>query len=126
MTTARRAVATHRPDLAAPPPPPDGPGPFGFSDSDRVRMILSGAGWAQIQLQPFTVDCAFPVEHLPLFVRRLAPAGVDLETVSPTDRDALLHRIEEAYTPFVKDGHVTFTAACWSICARTRKAKAAC
>ena len=34
--------------------PPDAPGPFAFGDPDRVRSVLSGGGWSDIRIEPFT------------------------------------------------------------------------
>jgi SAM-dependent methyltransferase len=33
------------------PPPADAPGPFAQSDPDRVRRLLAGAGWADVDLE---------------------------------------------------------------------------
>ena len=37
-------------------PPPGAPGPFAFADADRVREILSGAGWTDVEVEPFRTE----------------------------------------------------------------------
>lgn len=65
--------------LPAPPPAePEAPGPLAFADPDRVRKILSGAGFSDINLT--SLETRLPIE-------RDAPAAVEkLIQLGPTGR----------------------------------------
>jgi len=116
MTTAERAAAPLLPNL--PPRKPNAPGQFAFADADRVRSILERSGWSQSALEPLDVPCAFPASDLQRFFTRLGPLGQVLRDADEPARERVIRTVNAAFDPFVRDGEVRFTAACWMISAR--------
>lgn len=116
MTTAERAAAPLLPGM--PPRRPDAPGQFAFADADRVRRILKDAGWTGIDLQPFDVECTLPVHALHLYVTRLGPVGMMLQSADEATRARVTEIVLDAFKPYVRGADVRFTAACWMVSAR--------
>ena len=116
MTAAERAAAPHLPDL--PSRQPDGPGQFAFGDEIRVRRILSDSGWTNIEIRPLDLPLSMPEMHLDTYLNRLGPVGAMLQDADPELRRRVLAAVRPAFAPFVADGQVRFTAACWEIEAR--------
>lgn len=115
MTTAERAAAPLLANL--PTRKPNAPGQFAFADADRVRGILEGAGWSQVALSPLDVECAFPASGLQRFFTRLGPLGQVLRDADESTRQRVIGEVRAAFEPFVADGEVRFTAACWMVSA---------
>jgi SAM-dependent methyltransferase len=46
-------------ELPPPPPPPGQPGFFSLSDPDRLRAVLTGAGFADVAVEPFEIVYEF-------------------------------------------------------------------
>jgi SAM-dependent methyltransferase len=115
MTTAERAAAPLLPGL--PPRRPDGPGQFAFAEAAHVRRILAASGWSAGDVQPIDVPCALPEPDLGTYVARLGPVGLMLQQVDEHTRRGVLRACRAAFEPFVAEGEVRFTAACWAICA---------
>ena len=116
MTTAERAAAPLLTNL--PPRKPDAPGQFAFADRDRVRGILEKAGWAQAELTALDIECAFPAGDLERYFTRLGPLSQVLREPDESTRQRVIREVRAAFEPFVRDGAVRFTAACWMISAR--------
>lgn len=116
MTTAERAAAPHLPAL--PPRRPDGPGQFAFADPARVRRILEDGGWIEVDIRPADFACALPAARLDEVITRLGPLGEVLPDADPDRRAHLLATVRAAFAPYVADGTVRFTAACWTLAAR--------
>jgi SAM-dependent methyltransferase len=117
MTTAERAAAPLLPGM--PPRRPDAPGQFAFADADRVRRILKEAGWGGIDLQPLDVECTLPVKALHLYVTRLGPVGMMLQSADEATRTQVTETVLGAFKPYVRGTDVRFTAACWMVSARS-------
>ncbi|WP_440224427.1 class I SAM-dependent methyltransferase [Dokdonella sp. MW10] len=117
MTTAERAVASLLPPL--PPRRADGPGQFAFANPARVRDILADAGWRDIVLTPLDTPCAMPRDALEGYVTRLGPVGLALRQVDDATRERVVEALHEAFVSYIFGDEVRFTAACWSIEART-------
>jgi len=66
MTTAERAAAPLLPNL--PERRPDAPGQFAFADAQRVRRILEGSGWLDIDVRPVDLACTFRESELTLYM----------------------------------------------------------
>jgi SAM-dependent methyltransferase len=118
MTTAERAAAPLLPSV--PPRKPDAPGQFAFADRGRVEGILDGSGWAEIDLQPLDVVCAFPEKELLGYITRLGPLGRILPGLDEPTRGRLIATIRPAFDEYVHGDEVRFDAACWMIAARAR------
>lgn len=116
MTTAERAAAPLLPDL--PPRLPNAPGQFAFADAQRVQGILGDGGWADIRVQPIDVACAMPESELNQYLARFGPVGLVLRSADEQTRARVLAVVHAAFAPYVTDGEVRFTAACWMIAAR--------
>jgi SAM-dependent methyltransferase len=115
MTTAERAAAPLVTNL--PPRKPNAPGQFAFADEARVRRILEDAGWAQAALAPIDIDCRFPASDLERFFTRLGPLGQVLREADESTRQRVIREVRAAFDPYVRDGEVRFTSACWLISA---------
>jgi SAM-dependent methyltransferase len=115
MTTAERAAAPLLPAL--PPRQPDGPGQFAFADAQRVHAILSGSGWADIDIRPLDVVCTFPAKELNTYFTRLGPLGAILQETDDRTREQIIATVRAAFDPYVHGAEVRFTAACWMMMA---------
>jgi SAM-dependent methyltransferase len=113
MTTAERAAAPLLPQL--PERRPDAPGQFAFADSRRVQGILEDSGWSGIHIAPIDVACVMPEAELNPYLERLGPVGLALRSADAETRAQVLAVVRAAFDPFVIDGEVRFTAACWLI-----------
>lgn len=116
MTTAERAAAPFLPGL--PPRRPDAPGQFAFASPLRIRQVLEEGGWGEIDIRPLDVPCAFPEDELLTYVTRLGPVGAMLESADAATRARVIAALRPAFDPYVRDGQVRFTAACWCVDAR--------
>jgi SAM-dependent methyltransferase len=118
MTAAERAAAPLLPDL--PVRQPDVPGQFAFADGERVRAILQESGWDDIEVKPVDVACAFPEHELTRYLTRLGPVGRALQEADERTRARVVEHVRPAFDLYVHGTDVRFTAACWSVGARTR------
>ena len=116
MTTAERAAAPLLENLPA--RKPDAPGQFAFANGERVHGILKESGWAEIDIQPLDVTCAFPETELVRYLTRLGPVGLALQDADDDTRARVIETIRPAFDPFVHAADVRFVAACWMISAR--------
>ena len=116
MTAAERAARPLLPDL--PPRVPDEAGQFGLAREARVREVLAQAGWEHVACTPADVPCGFPEAELAGYLARMGPVGRGLETADGALRERVLARVRPAFDPWVADGEVRFTAACWLVSAR--------
>ncbi len=116
MTAAERAARPLLPGL--PQRVPDEAGQFGLGREARVRDILAHAGWERVVCDPVDVACAFPEAELDGYLARMGPVGRALETADGALRERVLARVRPAFDPWVADGEVRFTAACWLVSAR--------
>ncbi|MGR9578999.1 class I SAM-dependent methyltransferase [Pandoraea sputorum] len=116
MTVAERTAAPLLCGL--PPRQPGAPGQFGFADRERVAAILSSAGWVDVRLEPVQFDCTFAQADLRDYASRLGPVGLALAGLDPAKRESVVDAVVDAYAPFVAQGEVRFTSACWHLSAR--------
>lgn len=115
FTTASRAAA---PFLNLSPPDPEAPGQFAFADGERVRRILDGSGWSAIEVAPRDVAGSLSKADLRVYASKLGPVGQALREVDDATRAQVLEAVHAAYAPFLADGTVRFTSACWRVTAR--------
>jgi SAM-dependent methyltransferase len=98
-----------------PVPPPDAPGPFALSDPDRVRVLLTDAGFADVELEGTTAGMWFGNDADTAHRFVLGLMGWMLEGLDAAARtravDALHATMNAHETP---DG-VLFGSAAWTI-----------
>jgi SAM-dependent methyltransferase len=115
LVAAREAMG-----VTPPPADPNAPGPFAFADEDRVRTILSGAGFHDIDLQRF--DSALYLGATP---RSAAEGVVQIGPVSRFVRETgsehlptILNAVERALKPLAaSDGQVSLNGSTWIVSA---------
>jgi len=103
-----------------PPPPPGAPGPFAFGDPDRVRGILAGAGFEQIELASHTGELALggSLDEAVTFAISAGPASRLLEGATAADRARAERAVRDAFAPHVRSGAVSLAGAIWLVTAR--------
>jgi SAM-dependent methyltransferase len=106
-----------------PPPAPDAPGPFSFGDPDRVRGILAGAGFVEIDVAPHEGTLTLPgggdVDTTVDFVLQMGPAAAALrEANDPDVRPRVAHAVREALLPYVTPEGPRMPYACWVVSAQ--------
>jgi len=115
MTTAERAAAPLLPQLPA--RDPDAPGQFAFADAHRVQNILDRSGWSDIDLSRVDVACSLPQDQLMRYLASMGPVGRVLSQADDQTRRRVLDVVRDAFDPFIHDGDVRYTAACWLVAA---------
>jgi SAM-dependent methyltransferase len=114
------AVAQH---IALPPPPaPDAPGPFALADADRVRVILTGAGFAQIAIEPhehplFVAGGAGLDGAVELLLEGVGPTSAALREADPALRPVVTAAVRAALAPYAEAGGVRMPSAAWIVTA---------
>jgi SAM-dependent methyltransferase len=103
---------------------PGCPGPFHFADPDRVRAILSGAGFDDLEIErferPLHLGGAMTLEEALTYCRQMGP-GARAMTDAPAElRPALEAAIAGALAPFVSERGVWMDAAAFIVTARVR------
>lgn len=116
MIAAATAAAPYLPAMS--PPQPDAPGQFGFADGERVRRILEGSGWSDVEISPLDLPNEVSEPDLMAYVTRLGPAGAALRDADEDLKAQVAEALAVAFQPFVKDGAARFTSACWLVRAR--------
>lgn len=116
MTTAVRAAAPFLPPM--PTPDPNAPGQFAFADGKRVRRILDGSGWRDVEVAPLDLPAEVAEADLMAYVTRLGPVGAALGTADDATRARVAEVLKAAFQPYVQAGVARFTSACWLVTAR--------
>jgi SAM-dependent methyltransferase len=115
LSAARAAMS-----VAPAPADPNAPGPFAFADEERLRAILSGAGFGDIDMQRF--DAAISLGATP---RSAAESLVQVGPVSRLVREVgvehlpiIVDAVERALAPLAApDGHVSLNGSTWIVSA---------
>jgi len=116
MTCAERAAAPLLPALPA--RDPDAPGQFALADKVRVCSILEQSGWSGTRIVPVDTVCTFPEAELTTYLTRLGPVARALTEADDGLKTKVLDSVRPAFAPYIYDGTVRFTAACWRVTAR--------
>jgi hypothetical protein len=100
-----------------PAPPPDAPGPFALSDPDRVRAILTGAGFTDIDLDGTSAGMWFgnDAEDAHRFV--LGLMGWMLHGLDDAGTTRAVDGLRAAMVAHETDDGVVFGSAAWTITA---------
>ena len=99
-------------------PAPDAPGPFAFADPARVRRILEGAGFRDVQLEDvretLTVGGGAGPEETAEFMLQMGPTAAALrEAPDPTLKPRVLAAVREALLPYATPQGIRMASACW-------------
>jgi len=101
---------------------PGRPGPFHFADPDHVRAILSGAGFAEIEIErferPLQVGGALTLEEGLAYCLQMGPAARAMTDAPAELRPALEAAIAGTLAPFVGDRGIWMDAAAFIVTAR--------
>jgi len=105
--------------VAAPPPgDPTAPGPFAFADPGRVRTILAGAGYRDIDLTPYdTFVGGHPLDEAVALSLKVGPLGMLLRE-NPDKRDVVIDAVRRALAPHDGVDGVMLPAAVWIVTAK--------
>lgn len=110
------AAAAHLPP--EPPPEPNAPGPFAFADPERVRGILSAAGFANVEIEPFDTDIGGnSLDDSLTLAMRIGPLGARLRE-NPEVAPTVVQAVREALSAHERDGAVWMKGAVWIVSAR--------
>lgn len=119
-TTAIEAI---KPMLKTPLPPPnqDAPGPFGLADRDKIRRVLSGAGWRDIEITRWDGDIPVggggSLRETADFLMRIGPTARAIAEQG-LDSNEAQQCLMEALAPHERDEGVMLGVACWVVQAR--------
>jgi SAM-dependent methyltransferase len=103
---------------AAPDAPPDG---FAFRDPDRVRSILGGAGWSEVDLTDTarTVHLGDSADEAVAFIQQMDYAKAALEPAAPEQRAEALDRVRSALQDRTGgNGNIDLPGRVWLVRAR--------
>lgn len=118
-------LAAVAPLLTLPPPPPPGaPGPFAFADPARVSGILEGAGFVEVDFEPFlkTLSVGPPdLDDAARFLLSMGPAAAALhQAPEGPDRQAQAEQaVRAAIEPYWTPEGVRMPSASWIVTARS-------
>ncbi len=104
-----------------PPSDPTAPGPFAFADKDRLAGILTGAGFAELAIDPLDLTTGGDTLEDSVFIAlRVGQLGGALREIGASDE--LKRKVEatlrEALAPHVQNGVVKLPAAAWIVSGR--------
>ncbi|RLQ21750.1 methyltransferase domain-containing protein [Seongchinamella sediminis] len=104
------------------PLPPHAPGPFGLADREFVERMLTGAGFADINIDPFKPTLRFghgmAREQIGDFFIDAGPASRLLREAPPERVATAREAIREAVMPFYDGETVNLAGSCWIVTAR--------
>ncbi len=105
--------------VATPPPSdPLSPGPFAFADPVRVRTILAGAGFTNVDVAPHdTFVGGHPLDEAVALALKVGPLGM-LIRENPDKRDAVIAAVREALAPHEGLDGIMLPAAVWIVTAQ--------
>ena len=104
-----------------PAPAPEEPGPFAFADERRVRGILHGAGFREIELEAVELSLDIGIgrgmEAAIAAATGLGPAGRALDGQPPEVRAAAVNSIRTALTRYQAGNAIALPGAIWIVSA---------
>jgi SAM-dependent methyltransferase len=101
-----------------PPFPPEGPHPFSLSDPERVRRVLGGAGFTEIELVPLDVPLYFGPDVDQAEELVLGVTGWMLEGLDAPGRAQALADLRASLVRHDSGAGVAYDSATWIITAR--------
>ena len=103
-----------------PPPDPGAPGAFAMADPDRIRELVLGAGFAELEIEE--VSFRWPFADRNAYWRYLmetsASSSPVLRALPPEARARVREQLHEAARPFHSGEGYDFPAVCLNVLAR--------
>jgi SAM-dependent methyltransferase len=97
----------------------DGPGPFAFADPDKVRNVLQGAGFSNINMTPFDGEMAMGspkgVEAAAAYIAEIGPVARALAELPKERRPAVIKRLEAIVTPMMRGDSLVLQGGVWVV-----------
>jgi SAM-dependent methyltransferase len=122
LAAARQALGELPAPLAAPAPDTHAPGPLAFADPERVRHVLTGAGFAQVELEPFRAPVLMSDEGVDAGIdaalRIGAVSRVYAELADPA-REAVRRQLRSTLAAFMSGDALALDGAVWLVSARS-------
>lgn len=103
-----------------PSPQPGGPGMFAMGDSARLRELVSGAGFDDLELEEITFEFEYAdFDDVWESLLRLSPVASVLNALPDDEREATRAALMESSAPYRgEDGAYSVPAAAWAAVAR--------
>jgi ubiquinone/menaquinone biosynthesis C-methylase UbiE len=104
-----------------PPPEPGAPGIFAMGEGDRVRELVTGAGFAEPELEEVTFDWRFTEADgfWEMLTRMAGPLALVINALPNDEQQATREAIFENAADFrQEDGSYSFPGATWGVLAR--------
>lgn len=118
MTIPIAAAARH---ITLPEPgDPEAPGPFAFADPRRVKRILAGAGFGEIDIDRVIEKVGGgTLDETARMLLELGPLSSVLDDIDDKTRHAIFADIRTALADSESSGRILLDAAAWLVTART-------
>jgi SAM-dependent methyltransferase len=119
MTVPLFAALQHVPPPT--PPPPGAPGPFAFADAERVRGILAGAGFAEIDFESRHDTMGVgsgSLDEAADFALQMGPASIAIREATPETIAKVRASVREALAPHQTPDGVRLATSSWIVTAR--------
>jgi SAM-dependent methyltransferase len=113
--------------VALPPPlPPGAPGPFAFADAARVRGILEGAGFADVEIEPREGKLVVGGEASDAsaaadFLLEVGPLSAALREAGEVARPRVFAAVRDAIAPYTTPDGVALGYGTWVVHAAARR-----
>jgi SAM-dependent methyltransferase len=108
-----------------PPPAPGTPGPLALADPERVRRILAGGGFKDVNCESYeaalSLGGAANVEEAVDFILEIGPTAMLLHDADPSVRQRVAQAIREALIPYVTPDGLSLNGAAWIVRARSNR-----
>lgn len=105
-----------------PEPDPHAPGPFALANNERIRGILGGAGFSEINIEPVDIDMVLAdgggLDQAMLFVTKIGPTARAMSEVDEATRADMHDALRQALRPHEGNGRVALKGAIWIVQAR--------
>ena len=103
------------------PPPPGTPGPFSMGDPNRVKEILGGAGFRDVELESIEGDLDVGdgrIESTVEFLMHIGPCATLLKGAPPETAETVKATLRKYFEGVAVDGKVRQRGATWYVTAR--------
>jgi len=104
-----------------PPPEPGAPGIFAMGEPGRIRELVTGAGFADPELDEITVEFRLADfdDLWDSLVRLAGPLAKAIDELPDDEREATREAIRQNLAPYRRDdGSYAEPASCWGVVAR--------